>query len=111
MGVAGLSELAGLAGGALLPRWACKKGSARNTSENVNEKQTRWREGNKIRLSMGLILALAARFDKGDSDVSVNFTDADFVHVGDTWWNRVYPFIDYSTGGSIDGQIRATTRT
>ncbi|MEO8662603.1 MAG: MBL fold metallo-hydrolase, partial [Bryobacteraceae bacterium] len=29
-----------------------------------------------------------------DSDVSVNFTDADVVHVGDTWWNGVYPFID-----------------
>jgi len=42
-----------------------------------------------------------------DSDISVNFTDADVVHVGDTWWNGVYPFIDYSTGGSIDGQIRA----
>ena len=42
-----------------------------------------------------------------DSDVWVNFTDADVVHVGDTWWNGVYPFIDYSPGGSIDGQIRA----
>jgi glyoxylase-like metal-dependent hydrolase (beta-lactamase superfamily II) len=42
-----------------------------------------------------------------DSDISVNFTDADVIHVGDTWWNGVYPFIDYSTGGSIDGQIRA----
>ena len=42
-----------------------------------------------------------------DSDTWVHFTDADVVHVGDTWWNGVYPFIDYSTGGSIDGQIRA----
>jgi glyoxylase-like metal-dependent hydrolase (beta-lactamase superfamily II) len=42
-----------------------------------------------------------------DSDVWVVFTDADVVHVGDTWWNGVYPFIDYSTGGSIDGQIQA----
>jgi glyoxylase-like metal-dependent hydrolase (beta-lactamase superfamily II) len=42
-----------------------------------------------------------------DSDISVYFTEADVVHVGDTWWNGVYPFIDYSTGGSIDGQIRA----
>ena len=42
-----------------------------------------------------------------DSDVWVILTDADVVHVGDTWWNGVYPFIDYSTGGSIDGQIRA----
>ena len=29
------------------------------------------------------------------------------MHTGDTFWNREYPFIDYSTGGSIDGQIRA----
>jgi glyoxylase-like metal-dependent hydrolase (beta-lactamase superfamily II) len=41
-----------------------------------------------------------------DSDISVHFTDADVIHVGDTWWNGVYPFIDYSTGGSIDGTIR-----
>lgn len=42
-----------------------------------------------------------------DSDISVNFTDANVLHTGDTWWNGVYPFIDYSTGGSIDGSIRA----
>jgi len=30
------------------------------------------------------------------------------IHVGDTWWNGIYPFIDYSTGGSIDGMIHAT---
>ena len=42
-----------------------------------------------------------------DSDIWVHFTEADVVHVGDTWWNGVYPFIDYSTGGSIDGQIQA----
>ena len=29
------------------------------------------------------------------------------MHVGDTFWNGVYPFIDYSTGGSIDGMIAA----
>jgi glyoxylase-like metal-dependent hydrolase (beta-lactamase superfamily II) len=43
-----------------------------------------------------------------DSDISVHFTDADVLHVADTWWNGLYPFIDYSTGGSIDGMIRAT---
>jgi len=42
-----------------------------------------------------------------DSDISVHFTEADIFHAGDTFWNRNYPFIDYSTGGSIDGQIRA----
>ena len=43
-----------------------------------------------------------------DGDISVHFTDVDVFHVGDTWWNGVYPFIDYSTGGSINGTIRAT---
>ncbi len=42
-----------------------------------------------------------------DSDISVHFAEADIFHAGDTFWNRDYPFIDYSTGGSIDGQIRA----
>ena len=43
-----------------------------------------------------------------DSDVYLVFEEADIIHVGDTWWNGIYPFIDYSTGGSIDGMIRAT---
>src|SRR5215472_1691526 len=43
-----------------------------------------------------------------DSDISVEFTEADILHVADTFWNGHYPFIDYSTGGSIDGMIRAT---
>ena len=30
------------------------------------------------------------------------------MHVADTFWNGVYPFIDYSTGGSIDGMIAAS---
>ena len=43
-----------------------------------------------------------------DSDISVTFGEADIVHVADTFWNGVYPFIDYSTGGSIDGMIAAS---
>lgn len=43
-----------------------------------------------------------------DCDISVFFEEADVIHVGDTWWNGIYPFIDYSTGGSIDGMIRVT---
>jgi glyoxylase-like metal-dependent hydrolase (beta-lactamase superfamily II) len=45
-----------------------------------------------------------------DSDISVVFEEADVIHVGDTLWNGIYPFIDYSTGGSIDGMIRAAER-
>jgi glyoxylase-like metal-dependent hydrolase (beta-lactamase superfamily II) len=43
-----------------------------------------------------------------DSDISVSFAEANVVHVGDTFWNGIYPFIDYSTGGSIDGMIAAS---
>ncbi|MEO8335481.1 MAG: MBL fold metallo-hydrolase, partial [bacterium] len=42
-----------------------------------------------------------------DADISIHFTDADVLHVADTWWNGMYPFIDYSTLGSIDGMISA----
>jgi glyoxylase-like metal-dependent hydrolase (beta-lactamase superfamily II) len=43
-----------------------------------------------------------------DSDISVTFGEADILHAGDTYWNGIYPFIDYSTGGSIDGMIAAS---
>jgi glyoxylase-like metal-dependent hydrolase (beta-lactamase superfamily II) len=46
-----------------------------------------------------------------DSDISVTFTEADIVHAADIYWNGVYPFIDYSTGGSIDGTIRGAEAT
>jgi glyoxylase-like metal-dependent hydrolase (beta-lactamase superfamily II) len=42
-----------------------------------------------------------------DGDISVTFTEANVLHAGDTFWNGIYPFIDYSTGGSIDGTIAA----
>ena len=41
-----------------------------------------------------------------DGDLSVYFTKADVLATGDTFWNGVYPFIDYAAGGSIDGSIR-----
>jgi glyoxylase-like metal-dependent hydrolase (beta-lactamase superfamily II) len=43
-----------------------------------------------------------------DTDVSAEFADENIIHLGDTWWNGHYPFVDYSTGGSIDGMIKAT---
>jgi glyoxylase-like metal-dependent hydrolase (beta-lactamase superfamily II) len=43
-----------------------------------------------------------------DSDISIEFSEADILHVGDTWWNGYFPFIDYNTGGSIGGMIQAT---
>ncbi|MEO6911150.1 MAG: MBL fold metallo-hydrolase [Edaphobacter sp.] len=45
-----------------------------------------------------------------DTDISVHFADADILHTGDTFFNGAFPFIDYSTGGHINGMIRATER-
>lgn len=42
-----------------------------------------------------------------DGDLSVYLRKADVLQTGDTFWNGVYPFIDYVTGGSIDGAIGA----
>jgi glyoxylase-like metal-dependent hydrolase (beta-lactamase superfamily II) len=42
-----------------------------------------------------------------DGDISAYFAEADVLHCGDTWWNGHYPFIDYSTGGHINGLIKA----
>jgi glyoxylase-like metal-dependent hydrolase (beta-lactamase superfamily II) len=42
-----------------------------------------------------------------DSDISVAIPEADIVHCGDTYWNGIYPFIDYSTSGNIDWMIKA----
>ncbi|WP_404334758.1 MBL fold metallo-hydrolase [Sphingomonas sp. MMS12-HWE2-04] len=42
-----------------------------------------------------------------DGDLSAYFAKADVLLTGDTWWNGLYPFIDYVAGGSIEGMIRA----
>lgn len=42
-----------------------------------------------------------------DGDAVVFFTRANVVHMGDCFFNGVYPFIDVDSGGSIDGTIAA----
>jgi len=42
-----------------------------------------------------------------DTDISIHFHKADVLHLGDIWFNGMYPFIDEGTGGSIGGMIRA----
>jgi hypothetical protein len=46
-----------------------------------------------------------------DGDISAHFAEANVFHAGDTYWNGIYPFIDYSTGGSINGKIAACDAT
>jgi cyclase len=45
-----------------------------------------------------------------DGDAIVYFTRADVVHMGDTFFLNTYPFIDTSTGGSVNGIIAAADR-
>lgn len=46
-----------------------------------------------------------------DTDAWIYFSHADVLHTGDTWFNGFYPFIDYSSNGSIDGMIAAADKT
>ncbi len=45
-----------------------------------------------------------------DGDAVVHFRRADVVHMGDTYFNGLYPYIDVSSGGSVDGMIAAADR-
>ena len=45
-----------------------------------------------------------------DGDALVKFAAANVLHMGDTWFNGGYPFIDLSSGGGIDGLIAALDR-
>ena len=42
-----------------------------------------------------------------DTDIYVYFAIGDVLHMGDTFFNGQYPFIDAGTGGRIDGMIAA----
>jgi cyclase len=45
-----------------------------------------------------------------DGDAILHFTGSDVLHMGDTFFNGMYPFIDTDSGGSIDGMIAAADR-
>jgi len=45
-----------------------------------------------------------------DGDSIIIFKDADVIHTGDIFFNGLYPFIDRSSGGSVDGMITAVNR-
>jgi len=46
-----------------------------------------------------------------DGDAILYFTKANVIHTGDTFFNGRYPFIDLSTGGSVDGIVAAADKT
>jgi cyclase len=45
-----------------------------------------------------------------DGDTTVRFEQANVYHTGDLFFHGIYPFIDYSAGGSIEGMIAAAGR-
>ena len=45
-----------------------------------------------------------------DGDSVIRFKKANVVHMGDTFFNGIYPFIDVDAGGSIDGIIAAADK-
>jgi glyoxylase-like metal-dependent hydrolase (beta-lactamase superfamily II) len=45
-----------------------------------------------------------------DGDSVVRFVKSDVLHTGDLYFNGMYPFIDTSSGGSVDGVIAASER-
>jgi glyoxylase-like metal-dependent hydrolase (beta-lactamase superfamily II) len=42
-----------------------------------------------------------------DTDLTVYYRESDVFQTGDIFWNGHYPFIDYSTGGSVNVMIQA----
>ena len=45
-----------------------------------------------------------------DGDTIIHFSKSDVIHMGDTFFNKLYPFIDTSSGGTVDGVIAAADR-
>lgn len=45
-----------------------------------------------------------------DGDLIVHFRKSDVLHMGDTFFNGFYPFIDASSGGTADGVVAAADR-
>lgn len=45
-----------------------------------------------------------------DTDIYIHFQKANVIHMGDTFFNGVYPVIDFSTGGKVNGMLAAADR-
>jgi cyclase len=45
-----------------------------------------------------------------DGDAIVHFVNSDVIHMGDAYFNGFYPFIDTSSGGTVEGVIAACDR-
>ncbi|MGA7614994.1 MAG: MBL fold metallo-hydrolase [Thermoanaerobaculia bacterium] len=42
-----------------------------------------------------------------DGDSVIFFTGSNVIHMGDDFWNGMFPFVDLENGGNVDGMIHA----
>jgi glyoxylase-like metal-dependent hydrolase (beta-lactamase superfamily II) len=66
--------------------------------------------GVRLHLNGHTIEAIHVEAAHTDGDAIVYFHEADVLHMGDTFFSGMYPFIDTSSGGGIDGMIAAAGR-
>jgi glyoxylase-like metal-dependent hydrolase (beta-lactamase superfamily II) len=67
-------------------------------------------EGVTFHLNGHTIEAIHVEAAHTDGDAIVYFHESDVLHMGDTYFAGMYPFIDTSSGGGIDGMIAAANR-
>ena len=65
-----------------------------------SDRLTLYHNGDEVR-----VLHVPAAHTDGDS--IVYFVNANVLHVGDTWFNGMYPFFDVNAGGTLDGIVAA----
>jgi cyclase len=64
-------------------------------------------EGVTFHLNGDLIRVVHVPHAHTDGDALIHWTRADVLHMGDTFFNGMLPFIDLESGGSVDGLLRA----
>jgi glyoxylase-like metal-dependent hydrolase (beta-lactamase superfamily II) len=67
---------------------------------NQTFKDTRTLSANGEQIALGYIPPAHT-----DTDIYIRLSKANVLHLGDVFFNGIYPFIDAGTGGSIDGMI------
>jgi cyclase len=67
--------------------------------ETFDETNTLWVNNDQTDL-------IHAPYAHTDSDLFVHFHNGNVIHTGDLWFNGMYPLIDTSTGGTVNGMIR-----
>ena len=60
-----------------------------------------------LHLDKGEVHVIYVKNAHTDGDSIIHFFGNNVIHAGDTYFNGFYPFIDASTGGSLDGRIVA----